>query len=378
MMGPWVTDYEIGIVAEAMRDWYEHPYFYCEEFQRQFALYHDRRHGLMTPNCTSAIHLVLAALGVGPGDEVIVPDCTWIATAAPVSYLGAEPVFCDIDAVHWCLDPESVARSISPRTKAMIVVDLYGNMPLMDELLTLATDHGLPVIEDAAEALGSKYKGVRAGKFGIASVFSFHRTKTLTTGEGGMLLLDDPDLLHRCMVLRDHGREPGGPMYYNASIGYKYMPSNIQAALGYAQLQRIDELLAWKRKQLEAYREGLGDIPGLELNPEPEGGINGAWSTAMVLPRELNLDKETAMRKLADVGIPSRPFFYPLSSLPAYSGYRERYEIRNSRAYDISNRGVHLPGAATLTQSQMDRICDAIRSLVGSAKASAHRAKGLR
>lgn len=366
MMGPWITDHEIRVVSEAMRDWYERPYFYCEEFERVFARYHDRRYALMTPNCTSAIHLVLKALGIGPGDEVIVPDCTWIATAAPISYLGAEPVFCDIDALNWCVDPDSVERCITSRTKAVIVVDVYGNMPLMDELFAVTERHGLPVIEDAAEALGSSYKGVRAGKFGLASVFSFHRTKTLTTGEGGMLLLDDRDLWERCAVLRDHGRKPDGPMYYNYTVGYKYMPSNIQAALGYAQFQRIEELLAWKRGQLAMYRERLCKVRGLQLNTEPEGGVNGAWSTTVVFARHLSLTKEAAMRALEEVGIPTRPFFYPLSSLPAYPGYRGRYEGSNPRAYDISARGIHLPGSASLTEAQIDHICGTITELVAA------------
>ena len=169
----------------------------------------------------------------------------------------ATPVFCDIEPDSWCLDPESVKTSITENTKAIIVVDLYGNMPRMDDLLAISAEYGIPLIEDAAEALGSEYRGIRAGKFGIGSVFSFHRTKTLTTGEGGMLLLDDDDLYERCYFLRDHGRKPEGPMYYNYEVTYKYMPFNVQAALGYAQFQRVDELVGKKREQLRMYKERL-------------------------------------------------------------------------------------------------------------------------
>ena len=213
MAGPWITDLEIKTVEEAMRNgWYENPYWYCEELQREFAAYHNRKYALMTPNCTSAIHLLLSALGVEAGDEVIVPECTWIATAAPISQLRAIPVFCDIERESWCLDPDSVERSITPRTKAIIAVDLFGNMPDMNRLQAIADRHRVSLIEDAAEAVGSSLDGRKAGQFGVGSVFSFHRTKTMTTGEGGMLLLDDDRLFERCTILRDHGRHPGSAM----------------------------------------------------------------------------------------------------------------------------------------------------------------------
>jgi len=365
MAGPWITEHEITIVEDAMRNgWYEKAYDYCEKFQEEFATYHDRAYGIMTPNCTSAIHLLLCALGISDDDEIIVPECTWIATAAPITYLRARPVFCDIDPVNWCLDPGSVKKRITSRTKAIIVVDLYGNMPLMDELIELADEHGIPLIEDAAEALGSTYKGVRAGKFGVGSLFSFHRTKTITTGEGGMLLLDDERLFERCMFLRDHGRKPNGQMYYNYEVTYKYMPFNLQAALGYAQFQRIDELVGRKQEQLRKYREGLSAVDDIQLNPEPEGGVNGAWITAVVFGKSYNLTKEEAIDRLAQFEIPARPFFYPLSSLPAYPGCREKYERLNPVAYDICSRGINLPGAANLTEGQMDGVCEGIKTIL--------------
>ena len=367
MAGPWITEHEIKVVEDAVRNgWYEHAYDYCEKFQREFAAYHDRKYGIMTPNCTTAIHLVLSGLGISEGDEVILPECTWIATGAGITYLRATPVFCDIDPINWCLDPQSVEKRITPRTKAIIVVDLYGNMPLMDGLVTIADRRGIPLIEDAAEALGSIYKGIKAGKFGIGSVFSFHRTKTLTTGEGGMLLLDNEQLYERCMFLRDHGRKPDGPMYYNYEVTYKYMPFNLQAALGYAQFQRVDELVGRKKEQLRLYRERLNDIDDIELNPEPEGGLNGAWITTVVFGKSHNLTKQEAMEKLIKLGIPSRPFFYPLSSLPAYPGCRAKYESLNPVAYDISQRGISLPGAANLTEDQMDRICEGIKTILSN------------
>ncbi|MEQ8955000.1 MAG: DegT/DnrJ/EryC1/StrS family aminotransferase [Gammaproteobacteria bacterium] len=365
MAGPWITEHEIKVVEDAMRNgWYEHAYDYCEKFQQEFAAYHDRRFALMTPNCTTAIHLLLAGLGIGPGDEVILPECTWIASGAGINYQGATPVFCDIDRSSWCLDPASVEKMITPSTRAIIAVDLFGNMPDMDALTAIAEQHGVFLIEDSAEALGSTYKGTRAGKFGIGSVFSFHRTKTLTCGEGGMLLLDDEQLYHRCSVLRDHGRKPGGPMYFNDEVTFKYMPFNVQAALAYAQFQRIDELVGKKREQLNMYRERLGDIEDIALNPEPEGGINGAWITAVIFGKSHRIDKAEAIARLDKLGIPARPFFYPLSMLPAYPGAREKYEPINVTAYDVSNRGINLPGAANLSDAQIDRICQGIHDIL--------------
>lgn len=367
MAGPWITEHEVRVVEDAVRNgWYENAYHYCETFQREFAAYHDRRHGIMTPNCTTAIHLLLTALGVQEGDEVIVPDCTWIATAAPVTYLRATPVFCDIDPEDWCLDPDSLAASITPRTKAIVVVDLYGNMPRMQELVEIAAERGIPLVEDAAEALGSVYHGTRAGKFGVGSLFSFHRTKTLTTGEGGMLVLDDDALYERCMILRDHGRRPGTPTYFNEEVTYKYMPFNVQAALGYAQFQRLDELVGRKRWIFQQYRERLAGIPDIQLNAEPEGVVNSVWITALVFGKSHGLSKTEAMAKLLALGLPSRPFFYPLSSLPAYPGMEGIYRPRNPRAYDISARGINLPGALNLDEEQIDAVCQGIRSILGA------------
>jgi perosamine synthetase len=363
MSGPWITEHEIKTVEDCMRNgWYN--YHYVETFQKEFAAYHNRKYGIMTPNCTTAIHLLLTAIGIKDDDEVIVPELTWVGSTAGITYLRAIPVFCDVDPIHWCLDPESVEKSITPRTKAIIAVDLFGNMPLMDELLFIANRYKLPLIEDSAEALGSTYKGVRAGKFGIGSVFSFHRTKTVVTGEGGMLLLDDDKLYERCMFLRDHGRRADGPAYFNYEITYKYMPFNLQAAMGYAQFQRLDELIQKKRWIFECYKERLGDIEDIELNAEPEAGFNSIWITGLLIGRSYQLTKQEAMSKLQALDLPARPFFYPLSSLPAYPNCEPIYRPRNPRAYDIGARGINLPGALVMTEEQIDRVCDGIHKVL--------------
>jgi len=365
MSGPWITEVEEKYVLDALRNgWYgRDAYTYCEAFEAAFSDYHGRRHALMTPNCTSAIHLLLAGLGIGPADEVIVANCTWIASAAPITYQRATTVFADMDATHWCVTPDSVEAAITPRTKAAIVVDLYGNMPDWDGLRDMAERRGITLVEDAAEALGSTFKGVRAGKFGIGSVFSFHRTKTLTTGEGGMLLLDDDALFERCKRLRDHGRAPGS--WYNVEVAFKYMPFNLQAALGYAQFQRIDQLVAKKRWILNAYKERLADIPDLALNPEPADVTNGVWCPAVVFGKSHQLDKMAAMAEFQRRGLPARPFFFPLSSLPAFEGRDAEGRRTCPVAYDVSARGINLPSALNITEAQIDAVCTAIHDMLG-------------
>jgi len=237
-------------------------------------------------------------------------------------------------------------------------------MPLMNELIAIADAHGIALVEDSAEALGSIYHGTRAGKFGVGSVFSFHRTKTVVTGEGGMLLLDDEQLYERCMTLRDHGRRPGGPTYYNYEVTYKYMPFNLQAALGYAQFQRLDELVAKKRWIYQGYKDRLADIDDLHFNPEPEGVFNSVWITGLLFGKSHEIDKLEAIARLGKLGLPARPFFYPLSSLPAYPGF-EDHRSRNSCAYDIGARGINLPGALILTEDQIDEMCAGVRTILG-------------
>jgi perosamine synthetase len=367
MAGPWITEHEERIVLDALRNgWYgKQAYHYVETFESEFARYHDRKFALMTPNCTTALHLLLAGLDIGEGDEVIAPECTWVGSTACVTYQRADTVFADIDPVHWCVTPESIERVITSRTKAVIVVDLYGNMPDWTEIEELCSQRGIIAIEDSAEALGSTYKGIRAGKFGIASAFSFHRTKTLTTGEGGMLLLDDESLFNRCKLLRDHGRAPG--TYFNTEITFKYMPFNLQAALGYAQFQRLEELVDKKRWIWQSYRDRLSDIPDLMFNPEPSNVRNSTWNTALVFGKSHGMSRDKAMQELTRLGLPSRPFFYPLSFLPAYPGREVQGRRDNPVAYDISERAINLPCPLILSEADIDSVSNGVRRILGRA-----------
>lgn len=317
--GPWITEKEINYVTDAVTNaWYGNANIYHERFEAAFADYVGRRFAITLPSCTSGLHLALAGLGIGAGDEVVVPDLTWIATSAPISYVGATPVFADVDAKSWCITADALEAVITPRTKAVIVVDLYGNMPDMAPILELAADRQIAVIEDAAEAIGSQYNGRKAGSIGVASLFSFHGSKTLTTGEGGMLLTDDEALYERCLFLRDHGRTPGDRMFRNAEVAFKYKMSSMQAALGLAQVERIDELVARKREIFEWYRAAFGNAQGITLNSEAANVINTYWMVTAVVEPEAELRKADIMARLSENGIDSRPMFDPLSSIPAY------------------------------------------------------------
>lgn len=358
--GPWITQKEIDYVTDAVRSaWYRDANIYHERFERAFAEYLGVRFAVALPSCTSAIHLALLAYGVGPGDEVIVPDITWIATAAPIRYVGATPIFADIDEVTWCLSAEALEACITPRTRAVIPVDLYGGMPDMTAIRRIAAQHGILVIEDAAEAIGSKFHDRRAGSLGDVGVFSFHGSKTLTTGEGGMLVTDNEAVYRRVLFLRDHGRKPGDIQFYNTEVAYKYKMSSMQAALGLAQLERIDELIARKREIFGWYKERLGNIDGLTLNAEPTGAYNSYWMVTVVFDPKLGVTKEQLITYLNDYGIACRPFFYPLSSLPAYLDVARAVDaqIRNQIAYQVTHYGINLPSALNLHFDQVEHVC---------------------
>jgi perosamine synthetase len=368
--GPWITEKEIRYVAEAAANgWYENSAKYQGEFEQAFAAFTGRRFGISLPSCTSGLHLSLLTAGIGAGDEVIVPDITWIATAAPVSYVGATPVFADVDPASWCITAESIEAVLTPCTKAVIVVDLYGNMPDLDPILQLCRDRNIVVIEDAAEAVGAIYRGRPAGSFGTFSAFSFHGSKTLTTGEGGILLLDDEAAYRRCLTLRDHGREPGETMFWNHMIGQKYRMSSMQAALGTAQLDRLPELIERKRSIFGWYRRELGNLAGIALNSEASDVFNAYLMVTVVLDPALGWTKEKLIPALREHNIDCRPFFYPLSILPAYESFptAAAARVRNSAAYAVSPYGVNLPSALSLTEEQVAFVSAKLKGLVGGA-----------
>ena len=366
--GPSITQREIDYATDAAANgWYARAGEYPLRFEAGFAEYLGVKHAVSLPSCTSGLHLALAALGIGPGDEVIVPDLTWIASAAPITYVGATPVFADVDEYTWCLSSESVRVCITENTKAILPVDLYGGVPDYAALRALADEHGLKIIEDAAEAIGSEFDGRKAGALGDVAAFSFHGSKTFTTGEGGMLVTDDDELHARVMQLRDHGREPGDIHFRNLEVAFKYKMPPVAAAIGLAQVERAEEIVARKREIFDWYDEALAGVEGLTLNHEPANTKNTFWMVTGVLDPMLEWPKEKLMAALDPDGIDSRPMFHPLSSLPAYDGQVEAAVARkrNAVSYRLSPWGINLPSAMNLTREQVQRVAETLRRILG-------------
>lgn len=357
---PSITELEIAYATDAAANgWGDRCYEYIERFEGAFKAHLGVQYAIATSSCTGALHMGMAALGIGPGDEVILADTNWIATASPIVHLGAKPVFVDILADTWCLDPERVEAAITPRTKAIVAVHLYGNLCEMDQLLDIGRRHGIPVIEDAAEAIGSVYRGKRAGSMGAFGAFSFHGTKTLTTGEGGMFVTNDPELYEHVLTLSNHGRARGQTrQFWPDMVGFKYKMSNIQAAIGCAQMKRIDELIARKRNIMSGYYKRLAHIPLMTMNPELPGTEIGAWMPTVVFSAGAGLDLDLMQSVFLSENIDARVFFHPLSSLPMFA---ERAE--NFHAYDIQRRAINLPSYHEITEEDLDRVANVIRHI---------------
>lgn len=358
---PSITELEVAYATDAARNgWGERCYDYIVKFEAAFAAHLGVTHAIATSSCTGALHMGMAALDIGPGDEVIMADTNWIASAAPIVHLGATPVFVDIDPVSWCLDPDRVEAAITPRTKAILAVHIYGNLCDMDRLQDIADRHGIVLIEDAAEAIGSVWKGRRAGSMGRFGAFSFHGTKTLTTGEGGMFVTSDPALHERVLTLSNHGRARGQTrQFWPDEVGFKYKMSNVQAAIGLAQVERIGELIARKRAIMRAYRERLAKYQGLSLNPEPPGTENGSWMPTAVFDRDLGITREALQEAFKAADIDARVFFHPLSSLPMFED-----ATGNPQAWDIPGRAINLPSFHDMTDVEIGRVVAVIELLI--------------
>lgn len=358
---PSITPLEVAYATDAAENgWGARCYDYIDRFETAFAAHLGVAHAIATSSCTGALHMGLAALGIGPGDEVILADTNWIASVAPVCHLGATPVFVDIDPVSWCLDPAEVVRAITPRTRAIIAVHLYGNLCDLDALAGIADTHGLVLIEDAAEAIGSRHRGRAAGSIGRFGTFSFHGTKTLTTGEGGMFVTNDSELFETVLTLSNHGRARGQTrQFWPDMLGFKYKMSNVQAAIGLAQTERIDDLIARKRAILAGYRARLGHLPGVALNPEPPGTVNGAWMPTAVFAPETGVTREVLQAAFAAQNIDARVFFWPLSSLDMFED-----RPQNRHAWDIPGRAINLPSFHDMTEEDLDRVAGVVRGVI--------------
>lgn len=366
--GPWITEREVEAVAYAARhSWFEGATVESRAFEEEFARATGRRFAIALPSCTAGLHLSLMAHDIGPGDEVIVPETTWIATAAPITYVGATAVFADVEPDTWCISVDSIRRLISSRTKAVIVVDLYGGFPDLVAIEALCAEHGIVLIEDSAEAAGGRHAGRAAGSFGAVSTFSFHGSKTLTTGEGGLALSDDEDLHRRMVFLRDHGRLPGDVSFRSVEVAWKYKMSELQAALGRVQLDRIEELITKKRQIFGWYAERLAGT-GIELNVERPGERATYWMVTGVFDTDSGITADRVRDTLADASIATRPFFPPLSDLPAFADAPDTARARreNATSYDLAQRAINLPSALTLDEDDVDRVCAVLNRLTAA------------
>jgi perosamine synthetase len=359
---PSITDLEVQYATDAAKNgWGEKCYDYIYKFENLFKKHLGINHAIATSSCTGALHMGLSAIGVEYGDEVILADINWIASAAPITYLGAKPVFVDILADTWCIDPSKIEAAITPRTKAIIAVHLYGNLCDMDAIIAIGKKHGLYVIEDAAEAMGSVYKGKKAGSIGDFGVFSFHGTKTITTGEGGMFVTNNTALFEKVNILNSHGRNPKNPkQFWAETVGFKYKMSNLQAAIGCAQMERIDELIDRKREIFFQYHSQLFGIDGLSMNPVPNlvDTQYGYWMPTIVFDKKLNIERETLLSAFKDNNIDGRVFFYPLSSLPMFEEKQE-----NIISYAIFERAINLPSYHEMTIDDITQVVSIITKI---------------
>ena len=357
---PSITELEIRYATDAVANgWGDRCYEYISRFEELFKEHLGVGYAIATSSCTGALHMGMAALGIGPGDEVILADTNWIATASPIVHLGATPVFVDILPDSWCLDPARVEGAITPRTKAIVAVHLYGNLCDMDGLLAIGEKHGIPVIEDAAEAIGSVYKGRRAGSIGKFGTFSFHGTKTVTAGEGGMFVTNDKALYDMVLTLSNHGRVIGQTkQFWPDKVGFKYKMSNIQAAIGCAQMERIDQLIAGKRRIFEYYATQFQNFP-LSMNSEPPGTVNGYWMPTIIADPNATFDREAILAAFAANDIDGRVFFWPLSMLPMFDDKPD-----NIVSYSVYGRALNLPTYCELTEVQMDRVVSVVSKFI--------------
>ncbi|MCS6842874.1 MAG: DegT/DnrJ/EryC1/StrS family aminotransferase [Caldilineales bacterium] len=337
---------------------------FVERFEAEMAARVGRRYGVAVTNGSAALEAAVVALGLGPGDEVILPTFTIISCAAAVVRAGATPVVVDCDPVTWNMDVEQVAARITPRTRAIMAVHIYGLPVDMDPLLALAERYGLRVIEDAAEMHGQTYRGRPCGSFGDLSVFSFYPNKHVTTGEGGMILTDDPALAERCRSLRNLCFQPGR-RFVHEELGWNLRMSNLQAAVGVAQLERLDQFVARKRRMGRRYTELLADVPGLQLPlPATDYAENIYWVYGVVLQDEVPFDAEEAMARLRRLGVGTRPFFWPMHEQPVFRRMGLFAAERHPVAERLARRGFYLPSGLALTDQQIEQAAQAVRECV--------------
>jgi perosamine synthetase len=360
---PVLGDREVEYVLDAVRSgWVSSAGPYLERFETSFSRYVGTPHAIAVANGTVALHLILHALNIRAGDEVIVPDLTFAATAHAVLQAGATPVFVDIEPTSWCMDLGAARRAVSERTKAIIPVHLYGQPADTGALGALAEEIGVPLIEDAAEALGGRVRKAMVGTLGRAAAFSFYGNKIVTTGEGGMITTSDAELAARLRFLKDHAMSKSR-RYLHTELGFNYRMTNLQAALGVAQMEHVEALVAAKRQIREWYGEELAGVEGTVLNTEVPGTRNVFWMTSIVVPDEVPNQRDLLGDRMRAQGVETRPFFVPLSQLPHLAGYRQvgvsadRCDVARSLAL----RGLNLPSGGRLSREDIAFVASVLK-----------------
>ena len=360
---PTIGDEERENVVDCIeRSWISARGEYVSEFEDEFAAYNGCEYGVTTTSGTTALHLALEAIGVGDGDEVIIPTFTIASCAFAVQYAGGDPVLADIDEETWCLDPVEVEANITDDTVAIMPVHMYGHPVDMDPILELAYEHDLYVVEDAAQTHGTEYRGQKAGSIGDVGCFSFYANKLITTGEGGMVVTDDPSIAERAEYLQDLAYTAEEP-YLHREVGFNYRMSNVQAAIGVGQLTKLDEFVEMRRRNARSYDERLSDVDGIRTPPEKPWARSNYWMYAITLDEAFPLDRDALMAELDDRGIGTRRFFVPMHEQPVYKRAglfeNERYPV----AEDIAERGLYLPSTSHLSEDEIAEVCDAIESI---------------
>jgi len=361
IMGPLIDHQEIDRVMDCLNTgWISSQGKYIAAFEKAFAEFCQTRFGVATSNGTTALHLSLVTLGIGPGDEVIVPALTFIATANVVVHAGAIPVFADVSEETWTLDPEQVESRITERTKAVIPVHLYGHPADMNPLLELAVRNAFWVVEDAAEAHGAEYNGKKVGGLGHLGCFSFYGNKIISTGEGGMIVTNDPDWADRARILRDHGMSKERK-YWHPLVGFNYRLTNVQAAIGLGQMTKLEVILEKKRQIAQYYHEKFAEVTGVVLPPEASWAKNVYWLYSVLLKPEVNKNRDELIHFLARAGVETRPLFYPIHTMPPYLG-NGSFPV----AEKISARGISLPSGSGLTWGQIDTVVALVQEFIGA------------
>ena len=357
--GPSITVKEASYAAEAARDgWYSRYDEWVNRFETAFASYIGVKYAHATPHGTSALHLALCALKLAEGDEVIVPDISWVATANVVLYMGARPVFVDVTPDSWTMDPECLRKAVTKRTRAIMPVHLYGHPAEMDEVNQVARDHGLKVVEDACPAVGSEYKGKKTGSLGDIACFSFQGSKLLATGEGGMLVTNSEDLFQRAKLLSEHARDDSLNAFWCGEMGFQYSMANVVAAIGLAQLERVEELVAMKRQFFDWYYERLKDVEGIEMPRENEGCRSNHSYPSIFVDEKCGISRDHLLAKLRERNIDARAAFPRMSQFP----HLERADT--PVAAQVEKNGLNLPCAFNLIEEDVDYVSSAIREII--------------